>query len=168
VVAPHAPLVDEAREAAGPRQHAEERHLGQRHRGGAVVDEQDLVAGERELVAAAGRGTVKRAQRRDARLTAHLLEVKPGLVRELAEVHLERVRALPEHLDVRAGGEDPVAQRRDHEHAHLGMREAQPLERVGELDVDAEIVRVELQGVAGREASALVDAHPRVAASSRW
>ena len=53
-VAAHLALVDEARQAAGAGQHAEQRHLGQAHRRVAVVDEQDLVARERQLVAAAG------------------------------------------------------------------------------------------------------------------
>ena len=41
--------------------------------------------------------------------------------------------------------------------ATLGMLEAQPLHRVGQLDIDAEIVGVELELVAGREAARLVD-----------
>ena len=39
---------------------------------------------------------------------------------------------------------------RDDDGAHLGMLEADALQRVGELDVDAEVVRVELERVAGR------------------
>ena len=46
-------LVDEAREAAGAGEHGEERRLGQAHRARAVVGEDDLVARDRELVAAA-------------------------------------------------------------------------------------------------------------------
>src|SRR5205085_9148184 len=53
-------LVDEAREAAGARQHREQRRLGERHGAVAVVDEQDLVARERELVTAAGGGALAR------------------------------------------------------------------------------------------------------------
>ena len=37
------------------------------------------------------------------------------------------------------------------------MLEPQPLHRVGKLDVDAEVVGVELELVAGREAAGLVD-----------
>ena len=42
---------------------------------------------------------------------------------------------------------------------HPGMGEAQALDHVGELDVDAEVVGVELQRVAGLETGALVDRH---------
>ncbi len=39
------------------------------------------------------------------------------------------------------------------------MLEAQPLDRVGELDVDAEVVGVELQLIAAEQAALLVDVH---------
>ena len=55
-------LVDEAREAAGAREHAEERRLRQAHRARPVVGEDDLVARDRELVAAARRGAVQRSE----------------------------------------------------------------------------------------------------------
>src|SRR4051794_11929263 len=57
-IAPHLALAPHARRPAGARQHAEQRHLRQRHRAGAVVGEQDLVAGQRQLVAAARGGAV--------------------------------------------------------------------------------------------------------------
>ena len=65
-VAAHLALVDDAREAAGAGQHAEQRRLGQADRAGAVVDQDDLVAGERELVAAAGADAVERGEELEA------------------------------------------------------------------------------------------------------
>ena len=59
---------------------------------------------------------------------------------------------LPEHEDVGAGAEDALLAAGDDDAAHLGVLEAQPLDRVGELDVDAEVVGVELQLVARRAA----------------
>ena len=47
----------------------------------------------------------------------------------------------------------------DDDAAHLGVLEAQPLDRVGELDVDAEVVGVELELVAGPEALVLGHLH---------
>ncbi len=64
VVATHPALVDDAREPAGSGQNAEQRDLRKRDRRRAVVDEQDLVAGERQLVAAAGGRPVQGAERR--------------------------------------------------------------------------------------------------------
>ena len=54
-VAPHLALVGDAGEPAGAGQHREQRRLRQRHRRAAVVDQHDVVGGERQLVAAAGR-----------------------------------------------------------------------------------------------------------------
>jgi len=47
----------------------------------------------------------------------------------------------------------------DHHRAHLRMLEANPVERVVELDVHAEVVAVQLQLVAGADAAVLGDAH---------
>ena len=43
--------------------------------------------------------------------------------------------------------------------AHLGVLEAQPLDRVGELDVDAEVVAVELELVARAQPAVVLDVH---------
>ena len=58
VVAAHLALVDHARQPAGARQHREQRHFRQRHRGRAVIGEDDVVGRERQFIAAAGRGAV--------------------------------------------------------------------------------------------------------------
>src|SRR6266545_4258839 len=46
----YSPLVHQPGQTARAGQHAEQRDLGHRHRGGAVVDEQDPLAGQRDLV----------------------------------------------------------------------------------------------------------------------
>ena len=156
-VPPHLALVDDAHQSAGARQHAEERDLRQRHRARTVVDEEDPLGGHRELVAASRRGPVDRAQVALARVRARVLDRAPGLVGELAERDLARVARPAEHADVRAGAEHPLLARTDHHRRHLGMLEAQPLHRIGQLDVDPEVVGVELELVSGREAAGLVD-----------
>jgi len=55
-VTPHLALVDETRQAAGAGEHAQKRHFRQADRRRAVIDHEDLVAGKRDLVAAAGAG----------------------------------------------------------------------------------------------------------------
>ena len=156
-IAAHLALVDDTHQAAGAGQHAEQRHLRQRYCAGAVVDEEDPVGGERKLVAASGRSGVDRAQIALSRVRARVLDRAPGLVGELAEGDLVRVARPAEHADVRAGAEHPLLAGANHHRCHLGMLETQPLHRVGQLDVDAEIVGVELELVAGREAARLVD-----------
>ena len=162
VVAPHQALVDQARQAAGAGQHGEQRQLGQRHRARAVVGQQDLLAGQRQLVAAAGGDAVDRADVGLAGMVAGVLDGKPRLVGELAEVHLVVVGREAKHVDVGARAEDAVALRADHHRADLGMLEAQALDRIGQLDVDAEIVGIELELVAGPEPAILVHVHGEV------
>ena len=123
VVMAHMALVGQPRQAAGAGQHAEQRHLGQADRGGAVVDQDDLVAGRGELVAAAGAGAVHRGEELETAVAARVLEAVARLVGELAEVHLPRVAALAEHEDVGAGAEHAVAAAgQDHACAPRGAR----------------------------------------------
>ena len=61
-VPPDMALVDQPGQASGAGEDAEERHLGQRDGRGAVVDEDDLLAGQGQLVAAAGGRAVDGAQ----------------------------------------------------------------------------------------------------------
>src|SRR6185436_15135993 len=136
----------------GAGQHAQQRHLGQRDGGGAVVHHRDLVAGEGELVAAAGAGAVQRGEELEARVLARVLDAVPRLVGELAEVHLPRVARRAEHVDIGAGAEHAALAARDYHRLHLGMLEADAVQGVGELDVDAEVVAVQLQLVARHQA----------------
>ena len=126
-VVPHVALVGHAGQAAGARQHAEQRHLGQAHRRRAVVDQDDLVAGQRHLVAAAGAGAVHRGQELQAAVLRRVLEPVARLVGELAEVHLPRVARDAEHEDVGARAEHLVLQAGDDHRAHLGVLEADPV-----------------------------------------
>ncbi len=156
-VTPDATLVDDAGEAAGAGQHAEQRDLGQRYRRGVVVDEHDLVARQRQLVAAARGGAVDRGDRAEAGVGRGVLDAVAGLVGELAEVHLPAVRRRGEHLDVGARAEHAVLGAGDDQGLRLGVLEPDPLDRVVQLDVDAEVVAVHLQLVARDDAAVLGD-----------
>jgi hypothetical protein len=159
MVAPHHALVDQPRQAAGAGQHGEQRQLGQRHGARTVVGQQDLLARQRQLVTAARRDTVDRADVGLVRMHARILDGEARFVGELAEVHLVVVGAETQHVDVGAGAEDAVALAADHHGADLRMLEAQPLHGVRQLDVDAEVVAVELQLVARLETAILVHIH---------
>ena len=87
---------------------------------------------------------------------ARVFHRQPRLVGELAEVDLPGMARAAQHEDVRAGAEDPLLQAGDDDGLHFGMLEANALDRVGQLDVHAEVVRVQLQPVvraAGRASS---------------
>jgi hypothetical protein len=88
---------------------------------------------------------------------AGILEAVAGLVRELAEVHLPRVARHTEHEDVGARAEDAVLAARDDHAAHFRVLEADAVHGIVQLDVDAEVVAVQLQLVAGPQPGVLVD-----------
>ena len=142
-----------------PGQDGEQRDLREAHGAGSVVDEDDLVARQGQLVAAAGRGAVDGRDPRLAGVGRGVLDRVAGLVRELAEGDLVGVGRPGEHLDVGAGAEDLVEPAGDDHGAHLGMLEAQALDGVVELDVDAEVVAVELQLVVVAQAGVGRDPH---------
>ena len=49
-----------------------------------------------------------------------------------------------------------------HHDLHLGMLEAQPLHRVVEFDIDAEIVGIELELIALEQPAGLIDVHGQI------
>src|SRR6185503_19942416 len=75
------------------------------------------------------------------------------------EVDLPGMRRHPEHEDVGARAEDSLDGARHDHAAHLGMLETDSLQRIGELDVDAEIVGIELELVAWTNPAVFVDPH---------
>jgi hypothetical protein len=74
-----------------------------------------------------------------------LLQEDERLVGELAEVDLEGVGRAAHHVDLElaAGDDDGL---------HLGVLEAEALDGVGELEVDAEVVAVDVHHQAGDRA----------------
>ena len=84
-------LVGEPRQAPGAGQDAEQGHLGQADRARAVVDEDDLVAGKRQLIAAARARAIDGGEELQALVPGRILEAVAGFVGELAEIDLPRV-----------------------------------------------------------------------------
>ena len=84
----HMAFVGHAGQAAGAGQHAQQRHFGQADGTGAVVHQDDLVAGQRQLVAAARAGAVHGGEELQARVLRRVFQSVARLVGELAEVHL--------------------------------------------------------------------------------
>ena len=159
VVAAHLALVDHAGQPAGARQHRQQRHFRQRHRRRAVVGEDDVIGRQRQFIAAAGRGAVDDGDKTLPGILAGILQAVAGLVGEFAEVHFVGVGGPRQHADVGAGAEHPVLARAQQHHLDAGMLEAQPLHRIGEFDVDAEIVGIQLELIAFEQPAILVDIH---------
>ena len=159
MVAADPALVGDAGETAGPRQHRQERQLRQRNRRRAVVNQHDVVGRQSELIAAAGRSAVDGADRFYSGILAEILDAIARFIGELAEIYFMRMARAGQHADIRAGGKNPRFRRPQHQRAHLRMLEAQAVDRVGELDIDAKIVGVEFEIVALEQRRLLVDVH---------
>ena len=118
-----------------------------------------MIGGQRQFIAAAGRGAVDDGDETLAGILAGILQPVAGLVGEFAEIDLVGVGRARQHADVGAGAEHPVLGRAQQHHLDAGMLEAQPLHRVGEFDVDAEIVGIQLELIALEQPAILVDIH---------
>ena len=156
-VVAHMALVGHAGQATGARQHAQQRHFGQRHRRRTVIDQHDLVAGQGQFVTAAGAGTVEGRDELQAVVLGRVFDAVAGLVGEFAEVHLPAVAGDAQHENVGARAEHAVAQAGHHHGAHFGVLEADALQRVVQLDVHTQVVAVELEFVARTQAGVFVD-----------
>src|SRR5262249_41406894 len=86
-----------------------------------------------------------------------VLDAVPGLVGEFTEIDLPGVVRRTQHVDIGAGAEHPLARAGEDHDLHFGMLEPDPVERIVELDVDAEVVGVQLELVAGLNAGILPD-----------
>ena len=159
VIAADIALIGHAGKAAGAGQNAEEREFGEAHGGGAIVDEDDVVAGESEFVAAAGGRAVECGEKFQAGVSAGVFDSVARFIGEFAEVDFPGVGAEAEHVNVCAGAEDAIFCAGDDDGANFGMLEADALERIVEFDVYAEIVGVEFEFVAGAEAAVFGDVH---------
>ena len=144
-------LVDQPGQPAGAGQHREQCYLRQRHGGRAVIGHQDPVGRQRQLVAAARRDPGDHRQPDLPGVARGILDGVAGLVGEAAEIHLRAMARLRQHRNVGAGAEDALLGRGDDDGADRRVLEAQPLHGIVELDVDAEIVGIELQPIAGRQ-----------------
>ena len=114
MVAAHLALVDHARQAAGARQHREQRHFRQRHGGGAVVGEDDVIGRERQFIAAAGRGAVDDGDEALPGILRGIFQAVAGLVGEFAEIDFVGVGRARQHADIGAGAEHAVLARAHH------------------------------------------------------
>ena len=151
VIAAHLAFVHQPGQTAGAGEDGQQGKLRQRHRAGAVVDEDDVLAGQGQLVSSPRRRAVDRADIGLAGVGGGVFDGVPGLVGELAEVDLVGVSRLGQHPDVGPGAEDPLLSGGDHDGPDLRMLEPKPLHRVVKLDVHAQVVGVLLQLIPRRQ-----------------
>jgi hypothetical protein len=125
----------------------------------AIVDEHQVFGRQCQFIAAARRSAIERRKISLAGMLARVLDGVSGLVRELAEIHFVRMTRDAQHADVGAGTKHGIDTGGDHDGPDFGMPEAQSLHCIVELDIDADVVGIQLQFVAGRMRAVLIDRH---------
>ena len=155
----HVTLVGDTGQATGARQHTEQRHFRQRHRTGAIIDQQNFVAGECELVAATGTRAIHGGEKFQPGILTRIFETVTRFVGEFAEIHFPAVARHAQHENVGTGAEDAVARAGHHHRAHFRMLKPNTVDRIMQLDVDPKVVAVELQFVARLQTGVFVDIH---------
>ena len=153
----HMALVRHPRQAAGARQHAQQGYFRQAHGAGAVIDQDDLVAGQGQFITAAGAGAVDGRQELQATVLGRVFQAVAGFIGELAEVDLPGMAGDAEHEDVGTRAEHFLFGAGDHHGAHFGVLEADAADRVVQLHVHPQVIAVELELVARAQAGVLVD-----------
>jgi len=87
---------------------------------------------------------------------AGILQRQAGFVGEFAEIYLLAMARPRQHADIGPGAEHPVEAGGDDLRADLGMLEPQALNRVVELDIEAQIIGIQLEAVSGPQTARLV------------
>ncbi len=95
-------LVGHAGQATGARQNAQQRHFRQRHAAGAVIDQNNLIAGQRQFVATTGTCAVDGSNEFQTTVAAAVFDAIAGFVGEFAEIDLPCVGGQTQHEDIGA------------------------------------------------------------------
>ena len=118
-----------------------------------------MVAGQRQLVSAAGTGTAHGGNIFLPGIGLSGLHGVSRFIGEFAEIHLVGMFSARQHPDIGAGAEDALFPRRKNDDTHLRMFKTHSLDDVGKFDVDAEIIGVEFQFVSVEQPTRLVNIH---------
>ena len=144
------------RQPAGAWQHAQERHLRQADRAAAVIDENDLITGEREFVAAAGARAIHRGEEfHPSRLEESSRPLRVSLV-NLQKFTFHAWLETPSMKMLAPEQNTRLSRAGDDHGAHFRVLETDAVYGVVEFDVDAQVVAIELELVAGPQAGVLV------------
>src|ERR1700694_5895237 len=92
-------------------------------------------------------------------MTGIVFDRTAGLVGKFAEINFESMARSAEHIDVRTGAEDSRLEAGDDDRAYFRMLKSQTLNSIGELDINPEVVRVELELVTFGECLIFLDIH---------
>src|ERR1700719_885838 len=99
-------------------------------------------------------------------MSARIFDTVSRLVGELAEVHFPGMARKAQHIYVGAGTENPWLDARDDDSPNFRMLETNPLQSVVQFDIDAQIIRIQLELVPRTDSAVLLHAHRKRGAAA--
>ncbi len=143
-IATHFALVHHPCKSAGSRQHTKQRSFRQAHGAGAIVDQENFVARERQFVASARGGTVQRGEKFQAVVAAGIFHAIAGFVGKFAEIYFPGVRRAGQHINVCTCAKHSFFGTGNDHTGNFRMFESDSLQRVVQFDVHAKVVGIQL------------------------
>ena len=92
-------------------------------------------------------------------MRARVLHSVASLIGELAEVHLPGVARKPQHIYVGARAKNPRLSTGQNHGCHFGVLKSYSLKGIMQFDVDAEVIRIQLELVAWTDTCVFLDVH---------
>ena len=139
-VAPHFSFVRHPRQPAGPRQHSQQRHLGQRNRRRAVIGQHDMIACKRQFIPAPGTRTFYDGHVFLTAIRFGSLKGIAGFIGEFAEIDLMAVFRTPQHPNIRPSTEHAVFARLHDNDFNLRMLKPHTLHDIVQFDIHAQVI----------------------------
>ena len=103
-----------------------------------------MIAGQRQFIAAARAGPLDRRDILLPGIRFRGFKGVPGLIGELAKIHLMRMGRAAEHANIGAGAKHIVLAGSQNHDLHFRVLKAHPLNDIGQLDINPQIVGIQL------------------------
>ena len=138
----------QARQPARSEQDSQQRQFGQAHSGRTIIHQDDFIAGQRQLVPSTGCRSIAGYQELQPRISARIFDPVARFIGEFAEIHFPRVRGKSQHVDVGPGAKNAILRAGQDHRVDLWAFEPDALQGIVELDIHAQVIRIQFQFVA--------------------
>ena len=149
-------FIGHAGQAAGSRQHAEQRYFRQAHCAGPVVNQYDFVASQCQLVATTRASAIHGSEKFKATVLGRVFQAVAGFVREFTKINFPGMAADAQHKDVGARAQNLFFGAGHHHRSYFGVFKANAADGIVEFNVNAEVVAVEFEFVAGAQSGVFI------------
>ena len=153
------PFIHQTGQPASPGQHCQQGQLRQRYSRRTIIDQHDIICRQSEFITTTGSRTVNRTDIFLLGIFGSVFDAIAGLIGEFTEVHLVIVGRHAKHADISTGTEHLRMIGTQNDATNLRVFKAQTLDRVIQLDINTEIIRIEFQLVARLQRGIFTNRH---------